>query len=374
MDQIIMIGCDLHDRSMLLRYSAVGGEPVQGKFSNSPEGRQQMIAAIERFARQHGAERIVFAYEASGLGYGLADLLHDRGIECHVLSPAHLAKSSKGKKQKTDAIDAQMLLEQVRGHVLAGNKLHSVWTPSQRLRDDRELVRARIDLGHEMTRVKLQIMSLLKRRGIEMGEGRSGWTRGFVAWLRQTAELQEQTVRSALEGLLRRYDFLHQEVLTLDKELRKLANTERYRESFKSLKRMPGVGQLTALCFLTEIGDVNRFHNRRELAAYLGLCPSSHESGNKQDRKGHITRQGPSRLRKLLCQAAWASLRCDADASAYYQHVRGGNQQRTKKALVALMRRLAIRMWHTAQAAGVSLELEGRGGPHSPLFIEKQAA
>jgi transposase len=42
---------------------------------------------------------------------GLSDFLHDHGIECYVLSPTHLPK-------KTDAKDAQMLLEQVRGHVL----------------------------------------------------------------------------------------------------------------------------------------------------------------------------------------------------------------------------------------------------------------
>ena len=100
-----------------------------------------MIELLWDVGKKHGAERIVFAYEASGQGYGLCDLLCDHGIECHVLSPTLLPKSPKSAKLKTDAKDAQMLLEQLRGFVLAGNPLPVVWTPPQRLRDDRELVR-----------------------------------------------------------------------------------------------------------------------------------------------------------------------------------------------------------------------------------------
>jgi transposase len=47
------------------------------------------------------------------------------------------------------------------------------------------------------------------------------------------------------------------------------------------------------MVFLTEIGDLNRFANRRQLAAYLGLAPAAFESGDRDDRKGRITRQGP---------------------------------------------------------------------------------
>ena len=109
-----------------------------------------MIHRLKALAEKHGAKRIIFAYEASGLGYGLADLLTEHGIECHVLSPAHLPKTAKSSKQKTDPRDAEMILEQVRGYVLAGNKLPIVWTPPQRLRDVRELVRARVDVADEM--------------------------------------------------------------------------------------------------------------------------------------------------------------------------------------------------------------------------------
>jgi transposase len=365
MGQVIMIGCDLHDRSLLLRFCVDSAAPQQASFANDAEGRGRMVTRLHELAEKHGARRIVFAYEASGQGFGLCDLLHDCGIECHVLSPTHLEKTPKSAKQKTDAKDAQKLLEAVRGHILAGNELPVVWTPPQRLRDDRELVRARIDLSDETTRVKLQVLALLKRRGIAKPAWyTSHWTKRFVAWLRQLGERLDPVVTPVLEGLLGRYETLHAEQAQLDKGVRRLSQTDRYRAACGELCKLPGVGLLTAMTFLTEMGDLHRFHNRREVGAYLGLCPASFESGETNDRKGRITRQGPARLRRILCQSAWVAVsRCEETGRAYGR-IHGGRKNGRKKAIVAIMRRLAIKMWHRAMSCGVDPVLEGRGGPH----------
>jgi len=313
MSQFIMVGCDLHDRTMLLRYAIDTAEPQQLSFENNVLGRQQMIRRLKSIAQDHGSTKIVFAYEASGLGFGLADQLIDSGIECHVLSPTLLPKTPKSAKLKTDSKDAQMLLEQLRGWALAGNRLPIVWTPPQRLRDDRELVRARIDAGDELTRVKLKILSMLKRREIPKPTSyHCKWSKAFVTWLREI-------------------------ITSLD------------------------------MSFLTEMGDLHRFENRRQIGAYLGLCPAAHESGEATDRKGRITRQGPSRLRKLLCQAAWVSVRHCSEAAESYHRIKQGQKKRTKKATVALMRKLAVKMWHRAMSCGVSCELQGRGGPRDSI-------
>lgn len=363
MSETIMIGCDLHDRSMLIRFAVGQGDPIQAVFSNDALGRETLLTRIQAEAKKHGVVRIVLAYEASGQGYGFSDFLYDAGIECHVLSPTHLPKTPKSAKQKTDAKDAQMLLEQLRGFVLAGNTLPAVWTPSQRLRDDRELVRARVDVSDDVTRIKLQILSQLKRYGIPKPSWYSSWTKRFVGWLRDRAASLDQFVATVLSSLIDRYELFQQEQLKLDKAVKTLSQTERYQAACQDLRKLPGVGLLSAMTFLTEMGDLQRFNNRREVAAYLGLCPSSFESGEANDRKGRITRQGPARVRKLLCQAAWSSInRCDEAKEAYHR-IKGGKSNRTKKAVVAMMRRLAIVMWHRAVACGTADELRGRGGP-----------
>ena len=365
MSKSIMVGCDLHDRNMLLRYAVDTAEPQQLAFDNNPSGRRDMIGRLKRLAQKNRCDRIVFAYEASSLGFGLSDELHEHGIECHVLSPSLLPKTPKSAKLKTDAKDAQMILEQVRGYVLAGNALPVVWTPPQRLRDDRELVRARVDIGDELTRVKLKILSALKRRGIVKPTWyQSSWTRRFIKWLREEVVAKlDSVVAATFDRLIDRYESFHREQVKLDSSLRKLSQERRYRAPHHELRKIPGVGLLTAMTFLTEMGDLTRFSNRRQVGAYLGLCPASYESGETNDRKGRITRQGPARLRKLLCQAAWTSIRDSEAAQQDYHRIKQGQKKRTKKALTAMMRKLGVLMWHRALSCGVSSELIGRGGP-----------
>lgn len=366
MAQVIMIGCDLHDRNMLLRYAVGTSVPQQLAYGNDASGRRRMIAWFNRLAQKHGCDRIVFAYEASGLGHGLSDELHDKGIECYVLSPTHLPKTPKSARLKTDVRDAQMLLEQVRGFILAGNDLPVVWTPPQRLRDDRELVRARIDVADEITRVKLKITTLFKAREIKVvGPTKRKWTKAYIAHIRKhVIPALELTVGTKLKLLLDRFDMYRKEQAELDKALTALSKEKRYQVACTTLRKLPGVGLLVAMTFLTEMGDLFRFENRRQVAAYMGLCPSSKESGVKNDRKGRITRQGSARLRKMLCQAAWVSVVRDETAAAEYYRIKQNQPHRSKKALVAMMRKLGIKMWHRGLACGVSTELEGRGRPN----------
>lgn len=367
MSKILMVGCDLHYRSMLVFVAVGQGKPTQKSFSNDELGRALLIEWLQEQAAKQGADRIVLAYEASGLGFGLYDFLFDHGIECFVLSPSKLPKTPKSAKQKTDAKDAQMLLEQLRGHLLAGNPLPIVWTPPQRLRDDRELVRARIDVADEITRIKFQILSMMKRYGIPKPAWYTPrWSGRFVKWLREKASAMDPVVAPVLESLIERYELYQSTLTRFDREIKQLSKADRYKKPCQKLLELDGVGLLSAMTFLTEIGDAQRFRNRRELAAYLGLCPSCFESGDSNDRKGRITRQGPARLRKILCQASWVSLNRCEDTQLAYNRIKGGKKDRGKKALVAIMRRLAIKMWHIVADCGTHEDLRGYGGPHSP--------
>ena len=371
MSKCIMIGCDLHDREMLLKVAVGKSEPQELKFGTRASDRLRMVKHLESMLNEHHAKRIVFAYEASQAGYGLSDFLTDHGVECHVLSPTHLPKSPKSSRMKTDQRDAQMILEQVRGYILAGNPLPAVWIPPQRLRDDRELVRARIDMADEVTRVKLRINSLLKRYEFTTCPTKTKFSKAHVRCLRRDfIPTLDPTAAVKVKLLLDQLEMFLSQQTELDQAIRELSLANRYKFGCRELRKIPGVGLLVAMAFLTEMGDLTRFHNRREIAAYLGLCPSSFESGMNDDRKGRITRQGPARLRKMLCQAAWVSVaHCQTARETYYR-IRQNQKHRSKKSLVALMRKLAVKMWHRALEYGVSEELIGRGGPHSPLLKE----
>ncbi len=353
-----MVGCDLHDKTMLLKI-AEGREAAEThSVKNTVAGRREMIHMLRERARTVGGGEVMFAYEASGQGFGLYDELTAAGFTCYVLAPTHIARSMKQRRRKTDEQDAQQIIELLRGYVLAGNDLPKIWIPDPQTRDDRQLVRMRLDLSEKQTAVKAQVQGVLKgnkqRRPSDSGKG---WNAAFRRWLADLCapdSLLGPGSRLALASLLRQLAWLEKEIETLDRQVMALALTDRYREMFYELLGLKGVGLLTAMVFLVEMGDLTRFSNRRQIGAYLGLAPSSYESGDRNDCKGRITRQGPSRVRKVLCQATWSRVRTDEEEKAAYQRIVARNPKHKKIAVVASMRRLAIRMWHRASDSAAS--------------------
>lgn len=355
MSKVTMIGCDLHDVNMLLMVAVDDGEAVRKSLPTADVAG--LIAWIQEFAARHGCSRIVFGYEASGRGFGLHDALTAAGIECHVLAPTHLPRTAHRRKNKTDEKDGRMILDELRAHVLAGRKLPRVWVPDPQTRDDRELVRMRLTVAQQRTQVKNQIRSLAKRSQLQFPvwfTASGEWSKRSVGWLRDVAGGQadglQAGAQAALGTLVELHEAINVQMHALDKAIRQLAQSARYAERFRKLQLLAGVGTLSAMTFLTELGDLERFANRRQLAAYLGLVPQAFESGNRDDRKGHITHQGSARVRHLLCQSAWAALRSSDKWRATYENIKRGTAKRSKIAIVAVMRRLAITMWQVARS------------------------
>jgi transposase len=110
----------------------------------------------------------------------------------------------------------------------------------------------------------------------------------------------------------------------------------------RRLATTPGVGPVTAVAFRATLDDVGRFARPGRVAAYLGLVPQEHSSGERQ-RRGALTKAGNTRLRWLLVQAAWGVWRDRHAASAPLRRWATALAARRGKgiAVVALARRLA---------------------------------
>jgi transposase len=255
-------------------------------------------------------------------------------------------------------------MDVIRSHVLAGSELPAVWKPGRELRDDREIVRRRLGLGEEITRVKNRIHGLLKRNGLRKPAGMKNWTRAHWRWLGEEAAAAGRGLGVALRSLVRELEFYVGEEAVVDAAVLELSRSERYGSRVRALTRLKGVGVLSAMVFLTELGDLGRFRNRKALGNYLGLTPRSYESGEDDDRKGHISRLGPWRVRKVLNQCAWAAVKFDAHWRAWFRdrtEIAGLSAKKKKelrkKMIVAVMRRLGIWMWHAGVGAGLGCEV-----------------
>jgi transposase len=344
---------DAHDNTLTNRIGVNRETPETMTVRNTQEGREKLFQHLRELAQEYEGARILVAYEASPIGFGIYDECVAAGIACHILAPTRMPKSTKDRKRKHDKADAQRIFEFLKGHVLAGNDLPDIWVPDHQTRDDREIVRSRLDAGQKLTAVKTQVQTLLKRNHVQRPESvRRCWRKSHYRWLEEVQ--LKPGARIALSSLLRQIASLEEEIKLLDQQIEVLSETERYRLPAEALVvQIKGVGLLTAMVFLTEIGDMRRFSNRRQVGSFLGLAPSCRESGEDSDRKGHITREGPARVRKALCQASWVRIVYDVEEARVYNRIVEKNPKHKKIAIVACMRRLGILMWHLAWDAQI---------------------
>jgi len=356
MAKYILAGCDHHTKDNLILVAVDDQTPEKLSFRNTDEGRGKMIRELKRRQEQAGATAILFAYESSGLGYSLYDELTEAEVLAFVLAPSKMPRSPKQRKDKTDERDARDILGILRGHVLAGNELPAVWVPDPETRANRSLVRTRLEVADKVTATKNQIHGLLKAHGLKKPASVGGnWTVKHLRWLEELTESQDSPLelsnRLSLASLLRQLQFFEGELAELDRGLKELAAQPRYAHLVRELCTETGVGTLTALVFLTEMGDLSRFENRRQIGAYLGLVPAKWESGDVEDRKGHITRQGPARVRKVLNQAVRSRMVHHPETRAFFKKLDQSAARRKKIYVVAHMRKLAILLWHRGVAA-----------------------
>jgi len=353
----IFVGIDLGDKNSVARIAVDREKTERFGFVNNRRGRARLFEEVKRRAQEVGG-KIVMAYEASACGFVLRDEAEKRGIPCWVLAPTKMEKSVEQRKHKNDDRDADDVVEKLRAHVLAGNRLPTVWVPDLQTRDDRELIRTRLDLADKQTQLKSQIQMLLKRHGLEKPSGLgAGWTIRYWQWLEGLTELESfgWGARQGLASLLRQLNSIETEMQQLQKPVEQLAGEPRHKRIVEELTKESGVGVLTAMVYRTEIGEAGRFRRGRQVGKFVGLTPTSHESGEQNDRKGHISRQGPPRLRKMLCQASWVHVCHDDGAKRIYEQLVSRNPKKKKIAIVAVMRRLAVRLWHRMRK--VELEL-----------------
>ena len=353
----IFCGIDLHQDSMLAGIGLGRDKPSFVSYKTDEEGLFKLVGDLLDLRDRHPGSEVRVVYEASGCGFRLADILQDHGIWAAVLAPTHLPQTVKSRKTKTDKKDSLRLLDVIRSHVLAGAALPSVWIPPAQVRDDREIVRRRLALREKSTEVKNAILGLLRRYGIKRPKGyEKNWTKKYMAWLNGLVGEFEHGAGVQLASLLRELEFFDSECEKLDHEVEALSSEDRYRDKKDALLGLKGVGDLTAMVFLTELGDLTRFSNRKQLGSYLGLTPRSWESGEQDDRKGRISKLGPARVRKLLNQASWSAVRWSPYWRDWFEE-RAPKDKKTnkrkhgKRFIVAVMRKLGIEMWHVALAA-----------------------
>ncbi len=281
--------------------------------------------------------RIKIVYEAGFRGFGLHDRLVEDGFECTV-TPPHTVTEEKCSRQKNDRVDSRRLAKN-----LENRDCGRCHVPDKQLREDRQLSRLYEQVQRDITRESNRIRRAIDFHGLD-GHFKAGkWTRRDYQAAKKVLERLElsHSMRVTFEMYYSIIETLWEKKKELIKELKTIAQDDRYKKQVRILKSVPGIGIMTAIRLLLEWGDVSRFTRKEEFVNFLGLAPREQSSGDRE-RRGHITRQGCRWVRAWLVESAWVALRHDPALLAKFNRI-SSHSGRKKIAIVAVARTLATR-------------------------------
>lgn len=332
----IWVGLDVHQ-------SSITAAVLYGA-SHDPEVVRMRgdLNAVRKFFRRlsrDGTPRS--CYEASGAGYVLQRALGRDGFHCEVIAPS-LIPRKPGDRRKTDKLDAVRLAKLYRG-----GHLTPIAVPDEEQEAVRQLVRARLVVQQEITRLRHRIVRVLATHGYRFHGTKSNWTKKHRAWLGQLRHDLDGPLRTVAGMHLEHLEYLETQQRSMDAEIERFSQMPPWRRRADALRCFRGIKTLTAMTILTEIGDIRRYPTPSGLMAYTGLIPSERSSGDVE-RRGPITRAGNSFLRRVLVESAW-HYRHRAGADLILKRRRQGQNPEVVAIAVKAQHRLSSKFWKLSQ-------------------------
>ena len=295
---------------------------------------------MRRFLERFAGRQLGVALEATTGWRFVVEELRAVGAEVHLAEPAETSALRGSKKRpKTDRADARHLRE-----LLMLGKLPECWIPPEHLLDLRARVRLRHTLVDDRGEWQQRIRAVLYHHGIRHRPDLVLLRADGHAWLEQ-APLPE-TAREQVTVALGMIDSLDRQLPALDRQLRAYA---RRQVGCKALMGHYGIGELTSVAILSELGDCRRFSSSRHAVRYAGLDITVYQSDQRRS-PGHLSRQGPPTLRWALYEAAVIASRIGSPDHDYYLQAQA--RLGHKRACLAIARRLLKRSYHTLRELG----------------------
>lgn len=306
MSQIRFAGIDVSAKSLVIRYEPQSGTTRSLQVPNTPEGHGELCKKLSG-----SSTPIQVCLEATG-NYSLdvALALHQNGLAVMIINPRAARDFGKAlqNRSKTDAVDAQVLLEYARRM-----EFHPWQPPSEELLQLRDLSRRIKSLTKQATQEKNRLEA-------------ASYHQGLSPAVRKDIESHLRHLERSIDKLLRHALKLIDKHPTLS-------------QACQHLVSIKGVGQASAVHLMAELLLLPSDMTARQWVAYAGLDPRHYESGSSVQKPTRISRTGNAQLRESLFMPALTAARFEPHIKAFYEKL----QQRGKtrmQALVAIMRKL----------------------------------
>jgi len=324
MEKVYYIGLDIHKKNISYCVKLQDGSIVQ----------QGEMAAERKAINQWTSELPgpwKGAMEATLFTGWVYDFLKPHALELKVAHPEML-KAITSAKKKNDRADSEKIAD-----LLRVNLLPECYMASEEIRELRRILRYRNMIVRTSVKMKNKISGLLMEVGATYSKKRLHGKKYFNGLL-ETVEDVPPSVNELLK-LSRSGLDMFQGVQR--KLLDTLHDNSLIGERVKRLMTIKGIGEVTALTWVLEIGDPNRFSSIRQAVSYCGLCGAQKESGGKEQR-GPISKKRNKHLQTVLIEAAKLAPRWNQQlAEIYTKELERGNRNR---ATLAVARKLVAYM------------------------------
>jgi len=200
------------------------------------------------------------------------------GYDITVAHPAKVKLIAQSVK-KTDKVDAHTIMDLYKKDYLPKSYL-----PSREIRDWRDLCRERSFIVGQRTAVKNKIRYQAYCLGIEFGK----FTKKSIKMLKENPKM---------ELLVEQLEYTTKIIKKYECMIDNVAETNPNAVLVDTVK---GIGKVSALSIVSEIGDINRFQSEKNIFAYAGLVPRIYQSGDTVW-KGRITK-GNTFLKWILVE------------------------------------------------------------------------
>jgi transposase len=327
-NQNFYVGIDVHKKSWAVTIRSLGLQLA--RFTQPPSAD----ALSDYLRRKFPGGNYFSVYEAGFFGTAIHERLCNQGIKNIIVHPGDIPKTDKQTKTKTDIHDSRSLAER-----LEKKDLKAIYILSREQQELRALFRLRISKSRDLARATNKLKGFLIYFGVELPGSFDHCSYLSKRSLDQLSALKLATEAGnlSLEEYLKDILYRRDRLLSITMRLRKEVQT-RYSTQYGYLISVPGIGMLTAIALLAEIGDFNRFQDPDQFCSFLGLMPWEESSGEHIQTKG-VQPRSNRYLRPLLVEATWAAIRKAPELLLYY---RKHSFKNSKHAIVKVARKLAL--------------------------------
>jgi transposase len=306
-----ILGIDVSKKQLDVCVLQADEQRMSLKVNNTPAGFEKLM----QWLKKKNVEPVAAGLESTGVySMGIAVSLHEQGMVVYLANPSqvHSYMRAEMRRAKTDKADAEAIANFIAS---MSKKLHP-WEPiPEHYQELRDLVR----YLHEITRSRATIKNRMDKMDY------------------MTSKAKER-VRKLIEADLAHYN---KQISSIKKDIHKCIRkhpdlTCRY----ERITTAPGIGEITAVTYMSEVPNVKVFSCAKKLVAYTGISPRISHSGIRHPESQPISKMGNATLRQIVYMGALTAKWHNPNMTGFATRLRDEGKKKPKVVTVAVARKL----------------------------------